>query len=120
MRAVAVIVIGLSLALVAASAPEPLRVGMIQLLATPEKFDGKLIQVSGFLRLEFEGNALYLHEEDYRHHLFKNGVWVDLAQSDSVNMHYVLIEGVFTATHHGHLGLFGGSIEKITRVEAQE
>jgi hypothetical protein len=42
------------------SQTEPLHVSLIQLIANPEKYDGKQVAVVGFLRLEFEGNALYL------------------------------------------------------------
>ena len=49
---------------------------MVQLLATPEKFDGKLVRVFGFLRLEFEGDALYFHREDDVQGLTRNGIWV--------------------------------------------
>ena len=63
------------------SAAEPLDVSMIQLLGTPEKFDSKFIRVYGFLRLEFEGKALYLHKEDYSQGLTKNSVWVDVPEN---------------------------------------
>ncbi len=33
---------------------------LIRLIATPEKYDGKTIQVIGYLHLEFEGDAIYL------------------------------------------------------------
>jgi hypothetical protein len=99
-------------------AAEPTNVGMVQLLANPEKFHGKFIRVEGFLRLEFEGDALYLHREDYANGLTKNAVWVDMPQDGQhtkLNMHYVLIEGVFDSKDLGHMGLFSGSIGKIRR-----
>lgn len=99
-------------------AAEPTDVGMVQLLAQPEKYHGKFIRVHGFLRLEFEGKALYLHREDYANGLTKNGVWVDMLETPEhmkLNMHYVLIEGVFNAKDRGHLGLWSGAIEKINR-----
>jgi len=102
-------------------AAEPTDVGMVQLLANPEKFHGKFIRVEGFLRLEFEGDALYLHKEDYANGLTKNAVWVDMPQDTQhtkLNMHYVLIEGVFDAKDLGHMGLFSGSIGKISRAIA--
>src|SRR3984885_10517237 len=58
-------------------APEPLGVTLVQLIANPEKFDGKLIRVIGFLRLAHEGNVLYLHREDYENAILGNGIWVD-------------------------------------------
>ena len=58
-------------------AQAPIDVTLVQLIANPEKFDGKQIRVIGFLRLEFEGNVLYLHREDYENSLF-DGIWVDV------------------------------------------
>ena len=40
-------------------------VSMVQLLATPEKYDGKLVRVIGVGNLEFEGNYLSLNKEDH-------------------------------------------------------
>jgi len=56
---------------------EYLEVSLIKLIATPEKYNGKRIQVIGYLHLEFEGNAIYLHKEDEEAGLSKNGFWVN-------------------------------------------
>ena len=85
-----------------AGAEMPQDVSMVQLLSTPEKFDGKLVRVFGFLRLEFEGDALYFHREDDVQGLTRNGIWVDRTDAmerdaNKLNSHYVLIEGVFDA-----------------------
>ena len=87
---------------------------MVQLIATPEKFDGKVVLVTGFLRLEFEGNCLYLHKEDYEHAITKNAVWVVRnpvinAKREALNMHYVVVVGTFNATNKGHMELNSGS-----------
>jgi hypothetical protein len=97
-------------------------VSMVQLIATPEKFDGKFVRVFGFLNLEFEGDSLYLHREDLVQSLVRNGVWVHRTEAmerdrKKLNRHYVLIEGIFDAQDHGHMGLSGGAIKGITRVE---
>ncbi len=98
---------------------EPIDVSMVQLIANAQKYDGKLIRVIGFLRLEFEGNELYLHREDYEKAISKNGIWVDvyseaMKQSKNLNMHYVLLEGIFGSND---LGEFSGNIGKIRRAE---
>jgi hypothetical protein len=54
-----------------AGVPNAELVSLVRLMATPEKYDGKAVQVVGFLRLEFEGNGLYLHQEDYEHGITK-------------------------------------------------
>ena len=101
-------------------AQDAVDVSLIQLIATPEKYHGKRVRLEGFLRLEFEGNAIYLHREDYEHRIAKNGLWVDATKEmykdrKKMDLHYVLIEGVFNAKSHGHMGLFSGEIEKINR-----
>jgi hypothetical protein len=93
---------------------------MVRLLANPEKFHGKQIRVIGFLRLEFEGNALYLHREDYKERLTRNAVWVELTadkQHAKLSNHYVLIEGTFNANNLASLPLWSGTIVKVTRAE---
>jgi hypothetical protein len=40
-------------------------VSMVNLLSGPPRGKPTLVQVSGYLRLDFEGEAPYLHKEDY-------------------------------------------------------
>jgi hypothetical protein len=93
-------------------------VSLIQLIANPEKYDGKLVQVVGFLRLEHEGDALYLHEDDYMHELYGNAIGIGVTKEwkwpkDDVNMRYVMVVGTFRA---GKSNLYSGTIVKITNV----
>ena len=97
----------------------PEQVSILQLIATPEKFDGKYISVVGFLRVEFEGNVLYLHQDDYEHHIYKNGVWVAFEpkakeSAENLNMHYVFVIGTFDAADEGHLSMASGSVKHIS------
>jgi hypothetical protein len=93
----------------------PQFVSMIRQLSNPMEFDEKPVVVAGFLRLEFEGNELYLHREDYEESLLKNGLWVELDPSvkdeaNRLNMHYVTVRGNFFASSLGHMGLTSGTI----------
>lgn len=95
-------------------------VSIIQLIATPERFHGKRVRVVGYLWLEFEGNGIYLSESDRTHGVYKNGLWVSFAEGvldsrQAYSGRYVLLEGTFNAEAHGHLGLWSGTIEQITR-----
>ena len=81
-------------------------VSLIQLIANPEKYDGEHFGIIGFLRLEFEGNRLYLHEEDYKNALRDNSVGLDVTRKqrqefEDRNMHYVLVAGTFKAGKRG-------------------
>jgi len=102
----------------------PVSVSLIRLIANPDAFDGKLVRVIGYVRIEHEGHAIYLHREDYVKALSKNGLW--LAANDSapegsreaaVQNRYALIEGRFSAKETEHRGLWSGSIREITRME---
>ena len=125
-----VAVVGLALTVWAQQPPaapdpgRPVSVSLIRLIANPEAFDGKLVRVFGYVRVEHEGTAVYLHREDYVKGLSKNGLW--LAANDSaaegsreaaVQNRYSLIEGRFSATETGHRGGWSGSISDITRME---
>ena len=97
-------------------------VTLVQLIANPDKFDGKLIRVIGFLRLEFEGNVLYLHREDYENAILGDGIWVDVTpaitkQKANLNMNYVLLEGVFSSSERGHMDMWSGTIKQVRRAQ---
>ncbi len=96
---------------------------LVNLIATPEKYHGKKVQIIGFLNIEFEGNGIYLHKDDYEHGIYSNGFWVSIDQKtekkisdDKLNKSYVLIEGTFNMEQRGHMGLWSGEIENITRI----
>jgi hypothetical protein len=91
---------------------------MLQLLADPAKFDGKRVRVIGFVHFEFEGNAIYLHKEDFRNRILKNGLWVSLSggvsRTNCQDM-YALIDGTFHASDMGHMDLWSGAITDVTK-----
>ena len=55
-------------------------VTMIQLIATPEKYDGQLVRVIGVGNLEFEGNCISLSKEDLKYGV-GNSIWIDVYQA---------------------------------------
>lgn len=105
------------------------------LIATPERFAGKLVRVTGVMVLEFEGDAIYISATDAKKRITKNGIWLridyaklgipetkpsnpeqlkkaeyQLKTLKDMNGKYVIIEGVFDSNSHGHLGLYSGSL----------
>ncbi len=101
-------------------------VSMVQLLATPEKYDGKFVRVIGVGNLAFEGDFLSLSKED---HLYGagNSLWIELGkraipynEAKAYNGRYVLVEGFFDKDDRGHLGMFCGSIKDISRYQLWE
>jgi hypothetical protein len=98
-----------------------LSVSLIQLIANPEKYDGEQVEVIGFLRLEFEGNRIYLHEVDYTHNIGENAVRIGITKKqmkdlEDKNMHYVFVVGRFKAGQRGTSNA-NGTIVDITKVE---
>ena len=96
-------------------------VSLIQLIATPEKYEGKTVLITGFLRLEFEGNSICMHREDCDQNLYQNSLWVNpskdlFAHSQELNNHYITLVGVFTAKRNGHMGLWPGEISIISYI----
>ncbi len=115
------IALGLLCSVMAAFAkPEPEDVSIVQLLANPKEYDGKFVRLIGYVALEFEGTAIFLHKEDCDHALMANGLWLDvdeavLKKRKEYHHKYVLIEGTFNAKNKGHLGAWPAAVEKISR-----
>ena len=80
---------------------DAIRVNMIQLLASPEKYDGKIVSVIGVGELDFESYYLYLSKDDYR---FRTGNRIGIRlgeratpyeEAQKYNGKYVIVEGMF-------------------------
>ncbi len=98
-------------------------VSIIRLIAAPQDYAKKVVRVVGYLNIGFEGNAIYLHEEDFKRGLTTNGLWIDakpemMKELEKLRGQYVVVEGVFDPTDSGHMGLFSAAIADITRADA--
>jgi hypothetical protein len=101
--------------------PEPEVVSLVQLIANPKDYHRKFVLVIGFCRLEFEGDALFLHSEDFEQGLTKNALWLDVESPipesrQKLSDGYVLVEAVFDAEEKGRMDLFSGSL-KVKRMQ---
>lgn len=99
-------------------------ISMLRLIVTPEKYHNKTVQIIGYLNLEFEDNAIYFHKEDYENGSSRNGIWVSFNDKfakkkdlQKFTKKYVIIVGKFDMNTKGHMGMFGGSIKNITRLD---
>jgi hypothetical protein len=106
-----------------ASEPAP-QVSLVELIAAPARFEGQRVVVIAYLKLEFEGNALYVHREDFEQGIFKNGLWLEVNREEMQRYSessgkYVLAEGTFTTTSKGHRSLWSGSLKDISSVTAR-
>jgi hypothetical protein len=93
---------------------EKFNISLIKLIANLEKYHGKTMQIRGFINLEYEGNAIYLHREDFEHGLSDNAIWVDTSgeflktkKLSEYHRKYVIMQGTFDMTRQGHMGMFG-------------
>lgn len=95
---------------------------LLQLLATPDAFNDVAVAVAGFAHLEFEGDALYLHREDFDRMLLANSVGLSLTreqarQWSSLSDQYVGVEGIFKARQPGTRAVRCGELTDITNFE---
>ena len=99
---------------------------LIELIARSESFDGQRVRVIGFVNFEFEGNGLYVSREDWNESITRNGIWIDPPvgfESDSAparrqpNQRYVIVEAIFHRQPSGHMGMWSGSLDHVTRLE---
>lgn len=99
----------------------PTSLGLADLLKAPEKYDGKVVEVVGFATIEFEGNALYLDSLSQKNSSYEKGVWLEIAKTDfelkKYNASKVLIKGMFKLSNKGHMGLWRGAFEQVSKME---
>lgn len=100
-------------------------VSLIQLIANPASFDGKRVQVTGYVLLESENTAVYLHESDAAYGITRNALWLDVplgGESHRVQFHrrYALIDATFSARRRGPGERFSGALENVGRFEVVE
>jgi len=98
---------------------------LVALIARPEAYADRPVRVIGAFRLEFEGDAICLHSEDLAKRVSDNCLWMSLdmvalgtsrAELEKLNGKHVLLEGIFSAEHRGHFGMYPGAIRDIWRV----
>lgn len=100
----------------------PSHVSLLKILANPQQFHNKEVQIVGFLNLTFEGDALYLHREDLAYGILGNSIWVNATEKMAKNAKqlskkYVIIRGVFDANNNGHMSLHSGTLTNISRCD---
>lgn len=93
---------------------------IIKLISNPEDFHNKRIRIVGYLKMEFEGNSIYLHKDDFESRNYQNAFWISITDvlkkeiiADESNETYVSLVGTFKMDEHGHLGLWPGEIRNI-------
>jgi len=89
----------------------------VQILAHKDHYHGKNIQIAGYLRVEFEGTAIYLCKEHADYVITTNGFSVTLSKAAAkFDRKYVLLEGTFDKNYRGHFNGWAGGIRNVTRI----
>ncbi|WP_342332533.1 hypothetical protein [Pedobacter sp. FW305-3-2-15-E-R2A2] len=101
--------------------PDEKKVSIVRLIAAPDLYHKKTVQVKGFVNIDFEDCVIYLSKEDFEHGLYKNGISIDLSKDEFKKLtgfdeQYVLLEGIFDKTNNGHMDNFSGSISHVTDI----
>jgi hypothetical protein len=96
---------------------------MIELIATPNAYDGKMVGVVGFLVYGFETDALYLHSEDSEHKILRNSLSLHLnpkvqERAKKSQNSYVIVSGTFIAPNNGDPTSRAGAIGSITDIQS--
>lgn len=98
-------------------------VSIIELVVNGAKYDGKEVFVRGFLTVKFESTGLYLTRECAENGLTKNGLWVRFSSTLEnqtnilkFNKKYVSLKGTFNAKNRGHMELWSGTIDEISKI----
>ena len=120
-RVAALVCVSCVLAMRAQAPQQPINVSLVQLIATPEKYDGKLVLVSGFLDMGREGDLLFLHEEDDDNVILQNAIWVRRSEQMTkdkltLNRKYVQVTGVFKVGYTEQLGVPPNGISDVRDV----
>ena len=100
---------------------EPINVGMLALLAAPQKYDGKVIRTIGYLYLRSDGDALFFREEDLQIPLLKDSFAMELTPEQkqefkALNLTYVMVEGTLRSQGPDGPAVNSGTISHITMV----
>lgn len=101
------------------SASSPPVVSMLQLIANPEKYNGKPVSLIGFMHVGFESDIVYLNYEDYRHGILENGLWfertTEITKNELLDMNYVMLSGTFVARPISYSRFSAGGVTNVTR-----
>ena len=95
--------------------PKSEYVSIINLIANPEKYQGKRVTVIGYMSAEFEGTAIYLSREDFDHKISKNAIFLNIGKAYEYKLYhkeYVSLDGIFTKGG-GHFGVYSGMLNNV-------
>ncbi len=105
------------------STEKPIKVSLRKLYNNPDKYNGKVISVTGFMIIEFERTAIYDIKNRNRKNKTNLKYWLIMSKKDIHKLEgecthkYATVIGQFNRNIKGHFGMFNGSIMNIRNIE---
>ena len=96
---------------------------LAEVLHDPDTFNGKRISVVGYYHGEFEGSNFGMKSDsDYQQSIWFGtpSSFADRADLHMSNNAWLRVEGIFVKGPGGHMGMWPGEIERITKVDPVE
>lgn len=103
-------------------------VSLVNLISTPVRYQGKLIQVTGWVSVQVENNSICLSDKPLS---AKDCIWLEIAEGPftskegyvKAEQHWkefhnrvVTLQGIFDKNNLGHFDAYSGTIGRITKV----
>lgn len=93
---------------------------MVQLIASPERYDGKRVRTMGVARVGFEETGVFLSRGAAENYVFVNGIRISTdLQLNNLHLRWVLIEGRFHKPPSGSTS-WRGYIDEVKYLYAPE
>lgn len=107
------------------SKEKPIEVSLKKLSKNPKKYHGKVVSVTGFIIMEYEGTAVFKNEKEYLNRQKKQNhrYWLMISTKDLYKLEeecthkYATITGQFNSTFKGHFEMYNGSIWNIRNIK---
>lgn len=93
-------------------------VSLMNLIVTPERFDGKEVDLVGYVIIGRERDSIWFHKDDALHENEANSLWLNISEKDvkkyqKLSRTYVRIIGIFRANEKGSFGVWSGGIDLV-------
>lgn len=96
-------------------------VSLLALVVNPDKYDGKVVQVTGVFGFYFSESALYASMEWFKHGIASDAIILRLnVKGSEINKlaswtgKYVYVQGIFDAKDRGPMANYSGSIKNVS------
>jgi hypothetical protein len=98
---------------------------MISLIAHPDSFEGRRVQVQGFVHFDYSDSGIYFDHIQYEHLHLENALYLEVSPDDLQRLcvseraqdMYMIVQGTFHRRSSGHLGGYSMMLDDLTRIQ---